>query len=106
MEKLRIYYSFKGNGISFSLLPSDCNLLKDAFPEAQPAMGIFVQYDIRSDFRNYHAQLENYIFPAIAGLPKMEDLKKISVVEFIKTPGRIVTYEINNYEQEVQPIPG
>ena len=44
------------------------------FPEAQPAKSVFVEYDIRSDFKDYHAQLENYIFPAIAGFSKPEDL--------------------------------
>lgn len=106
MEKLRIYYSYKGNGISFGLLPSDFEALKMAFPDAQPALSVFVQYDINSNFKNYHAQLENFIFPTMAGFFKQDDLKKIKIVEFIKTPERIVTYEIKNYEQEVQSIHG
>jgi hypothetical protein len=106
MEKLQIFYSFKGNGIVFGFLPTDYENLKKAFSDAQPAMSIFVQYDIRSDFKNYHAQLERFIFPALAGFPKVEDLKKIKLVEFVKTPGRTVTYSINNYEQEVQPLLG
>ena len=106
MEKLRIYYSYKGNGISFGLLPSDYEALKAAFPEAQPATSVFVQYDISSNFKNYHAHLENYIFPTMVGFFKLEDLKKIKVVEFMKTPERIVTCEINNYEQKIQSVLG
>ena len=40
------------------------------------------------------------------GFFKLEDLKKIKIVEFMKTPERIVTYEINNYEQKIQPVLG
>lgn len=102
MEKLRIYYSFKGNGISFIVKPSDYDILKTSFPEAQPARSIFVEYERKSDFRNYHAQLENYIFPAIAGFAKSEDLKKIKLIEFSIMPQFEITYTINNYDQEVQ----
>jgi hypothetical protein len=106
MEKLRIYYSFKGNGISFGTKAGDYDILKSLFPEAQPAMSIFVEYDRKTDFKNYHAQLENYIFPALAGFPKAEDLKKISTVEFLLLPGFKVTHTINNYDKEVQLIRG
>ena len=108
MEKLTIYYRFKGNGILFGPTSYDYETLKTVFSNAQPAKSIFVEYDWRSDFKNYHAQLENYIFPAIAGFPKAEDLKKIKTVEFMITPGRIVTYTINNniYEPEIQPVCG
>lgn len=106
MEKLRIYYRFKGNGIVFGSAASDYDKLKVAFPNAQPAKSIFVEYDMRSDFRNFHAQLENYIFPALAGFPKPEDLKNIKKAEFILMPDEKITYTINNYEQEVQLICG
>ncbi|MBL7816604.1 MAG: hypothetical protein JNL70_16405 [Saprospiraceae bacterium] len=108
MDKLTIYYSFKGNGILFGPTSYDYESLKKLFPNAQPAKSIFVEYDRQSDFKNYHAQLENYIFPAIAGFPVSEDLKKIKVIEFMMTPGRTVTYTIKNniYEQEIQPICG
>jgi hypothetical protein len=104
MEKLRIYYSVKGNGILFGFLPPQLEEFKKIFPDAQPAKGIFVQYDIRSDFKNYHAQLESFIFPALVGFPTTEDLKRIKMVEFFKTPDNVVTYTINNYEQEVQSL--
>ena len=80
MEKLRIYYSVKGNGILFGFLPPQLEEFKKIFPDAQPAKGIFVQYDIRSDFKNYHAQLESFIFPALVGFPTNEDLKRIKMV--------------------------
>ena len=98
MDKLRIYYRFKGNGISFVVKPSDYDILKATFQEAQPAMSVFIEYDRSSGFQNYHAQLENYIFPALVGFPKQDDLKKIKTVEFIVTPKFEVTYTINNCE--------
>jgi hypothetical protein len=109
MDKLTIYYRFKGNGILFGLISSEHKDLKALFPYAQPAKSIFVEYDIKSDFKNYHPQLENYIYPAIAGFPTSEDLKKIKEIEFILTPERIVTHTINNtklYEPQVQPVCG
>ena len=106
MEKLRIYYRYKGNGISFVVKPSDYDILKSTFQDAQPAMSVFIEYDRSSGFQNYHAQLENYIFPALVGFQKSEDLNKIKTVEFILTPQFEVTYTINNYEQEVQLVRG
>lgn len=106
MEKLRIFYSFKGNGISFGTKAGDYDILKATFPETQPAMSVFVEYDRKSNFKNYHAQLENYIFPALAGFPSPEDLKKIKTVEFILLPGFTVTYTIKNHDKEVQSIRG
>ncbi len=106
MEKLQIDYSFKGNGILFVLSPIELENFKRNFPEAQPAISVFVQYDIKSDFRNYHAQLESYIFPVLVGLPKREDLKKIKHIDFIFTRTQTVTYTIDNYEQKVQPVRG
>ncbi len=106
MEKLRIYYRFKGNGIIFGSAASDYDVLKKAFPDAQPAKSVFVEYDMKSDFRKYHAQLENYIFPALAGFRKAEDLKNIKTIDFILTPDFTVTYTINNYEQQVQSVHG
>jgi hypothetical protein len=104
MEKLRIYYRFKGNGIIFGSAASDYDLLKKNFPTSQPAKSVFVEYDIKSDFRKYHAQLENYIFPALAGFQKAEDLKNIKKVDFILTPEFTVTYTINNHEPQSQSL--
>ena len=106
MEKLRIYYRFKGNGIVFISGASDYDNLKSTFPDAQPAKSVFVEYDWRSDFKNYHAQLENYIFPALAGFPKSENLKNIKQVDFILMPDEKIAYSINNYEPEIQFVCG
>ncbi len=106
MDKLRIYYRFKGNGIIFGSAASDYELLKKTFPNAQPAKSVFVEYDMKSDFRKYHAQLENYIFPALAGFSKPEDLKNIKTIDFILTPEFKVTYTINNHEPQIQPVHG
>ena len=106
MEKLRIYYRFKGNGIVFVVAANDYDMLKSFFPKAQPAKSVFVEYDMRSDFRNYHAHLEHYVFPALAGFPISENLKNIKKVDFILMPDEKVTYTINNYEPEIQSVCG
>ena len=67
MEKLRIIYNYRGNGIGFEIKWRDQLDLKKNFPSAQPAEGIFIQYDIKSDFVNYHPNLENYVLPALVG---------------------------------------
>ena len=54
-----------------------------------------------------HAQLEKYVFPALLGFPNETEIKNIKTIEFVKTPGFIVTHTIKqNYEQEIQLIPG
>lgn len=105
MEKLEILYGVQGNGFSFIL--SDKKAIKAMFPNAQLPKGIFVEYDMRSDFIHNHAQLEKHIFPALLGLPNEEDLKKFKTVDFIKMPEGIKTFTIeqnHNYEQEIQPL--
>ena len=110
MEKMRIYYSYKGNGIVFGTYEGDYKRLKSDFPNAQPARSITIEYDRQSNFKDYHPQLENYILPALTGFPKLEDLKQIKTVQFILTPEMVVTYTIEQNqiqnEQKVQPICG
>lgn len=107
MENVKILYGVQGNGMTFGL---DLNLyfwVKEHYPNAQPARRIFVEFDMKSNFADYHANLENYIFPALMGFPNKEDLKKFKKVEFVKTPEMKVTYTIEqNNEQEIQLIPG
>ena len=105
MDKMRIYYNYKGNGIVFITNASDYDKLKASFPNAQPARSIFIEYDWRSNFKEYHPQLESLIFPALTGFSKQEDLKQIQMVEFILTPKKIVTYTIQN-ESKIQPVCG
>ena len=108
MEKLQIEYGVQGDGMTFGLRSSDQRVLEKMFPDAQPPESIFVIYDWRVDFVNYHANLEKYIFPALMGLKNDEDLKKIKKIEFVKMPENKVTYTIEQNEQndqEIQPIP-
>ena len=108
MEKLRIYYGVQGDGMTFFVNSNDTQTIKKMFPDAQPPKSIFVVYDWRTDFANYHANLEKYIFPALMGFNNDEDLKKIKKIEFVKMPEERVTYTIEQNEQneqEIQPIP-
>ena len=108
MEKLQIYYGVQGDGMTFNLMPYDYDTIKTMFPDSQPPESIFVTYDWRVDFANYHANLERYIFPALMGLKDDSDLKQFKTIEFVKTPEEVVTYTIEqnskHYEQEIQPI--
>lgn len=107
METLQIQYGVQGNGMTFTLGWSGYRLVKELFPNAQPAKRIFVEYDMKTDFEHNHAHLEKYVFPALLGFPDEKELKKIKTIEFVKTPGFIVTHTIKqNYEQEIQLIPG
>ena len=48
MKRVRIHYGIQGNGIVFRFQKGDYLALKAEFPLAQPAKGIFVEYDIRN----------------------------------------------------------
>ena len=108
MEKIQIYYGVQGDGMTFGLLPSAQRAIKKMFPDSQPPKSIFVVYDWRVDFANYHAHLEKYIFPALMGLINENDLKQFKTIEFVKTPEEVVTYTIeqnnNQDEQKIQPL--
>ena len=106
MEKITIYFSIQGNGVKFSLDTEDYLYIKSYFGHAQPAMGVFVEYDMRSDFAVYHPHLERYVFPALVGVAKEEDLKRFDRIEFIKTPQMELTYTIeqNQTERQGQPL--
>ena len=112
MEKITIYYGIQGNGVSFGLALGDYKAIKQAFPDAQPSKGVFVEYDFRTNFADYRPHLERYVFPALVGLADQTDLKKFERIEFVKTPGLTVTYVIeqnkkqHKYEQEEQFVLG
>ena len=74
--------------------------IKEMFPDARPPKSIFVTYDWRTDFANYHANLEKYIFPALMGFVDDQDLKRFKTIEFIKTPEKTVTYTIEQNEEK------
>ena len=105
MEKLTIYYGIQGNGIKFGLPPKHYKIIKALFPEAQPAEGIFVEYDFRTNFAEYHPQLERYVFPALIGTPNDADLKKIERIEFVLTPDMIVTHTIDQTKNQIKNEP-
>jgi hypothetical protein len=110
MEKITIYYGIQGNGVSFGLDIDDYRAIKQQFPDAQPSKGVFVEYDMQSNFADYRPQLERYVFPALVGVSNDTDLKKFNRIEFVKTPGLIVTHIIEQNkkqnEQEKQLVPG
>lgn len=104
MDKITIHYGVQGNGISFGLTYDDYWLLKKQFPLAQPSKGVFVEYDIRSNFKTYRPHLERYVFPALVGMFEEADLKQFKRIEFVKTPEMKVTYIIEpnkNHESQV-----
>jgi hypothetical protein len=105
MEKIRIDYAIQGNGINFVLSLDDYNAIKKLYPDAQPSKGVFVQYDMRSNFAEYHPQLEKYVYPALVGFANEEDLKTIKRIEFVHGIKQKVTYIIeNNYEQKAESL--
>ena len=108
MEKLQIYYGVQGDGMTFCLPLRDYRTIQKMFPDAQLPESIFVGYDTKVDFANYHANLEKYIFPVLMGFKNEADLKKIKKIDFVKMPEQRVTYTIEQneqYEQEIQSIP-
>ena len=112
MEKIRIYYSTQGNGLTFRMDLDDYKAIKAQFPDAQPAKGVFVEYDFRTNFADYHPHLERYVFPTLVGLADPADAEKIERIDFIKMPGQTLTFTIEQNkkqyqnEQEIQLVLG
>ncbi len=107
MEKLEIHYGVQGDGMTFILGWDEYHYIQKMFPDAKPPKSIFVTYDWRSDFANYHANLEKYIFPALMGFVDDRDLQQFKKIEFIKMPEKKVTYTIEQnkkYEQNEQKV--
>ena len=74
------------NGYAFSITPSIRDAIKSLFPGAHPANGIFVSYDIKSDFEPQYHKLETYIYPALLGIDNIADLeKKVNEIQFVDT---------------------
>jgi hypothetical protein len=100
MDKITIHYGIQGNGISFGLTYSDYQSIKKNFPSAQPSQGVFVEYDMRSDFKTNRPLLEKYVFPALVGMMSEAELKQFKCIEFMKTPEMEVTYIIEQNQQK------
>jgi hypothetical protein len=56
-------------------MPSIRANLQKSFAQSQPPIRIFVEYDMQSNFAEYHAQLEHYIFPALMGFAHPDELQ-------------------------------
>lgn len=104
MDKITIHYGIQGNGISFGLTYNDYQNIKKNFPNAQPSQGVFIEYDIRSDFKTNRPLLEKYVFPALVGMMNEADLKQFKRIEFMKTPEMVVTYVIEQNQQDESKI--
>lgn len=90
--------------MTFRLSWQALDWLEKEFPNAQRPKGIFVEYDMKTDFAKNHAQLERYIYPALLGFPNENDLNRIKTIEFVKTPEMVVTYTIENQHEQKEPL--
>lgn len=86
MNAIRIDVNKQMDGYSFSIMPSIREMIKSLFPCSHPANGIFIAYDIKSDFENQVCKIENYIYPALLGVNNPEELpKKVDKIIFVDT---------------------
>ncbi|HEX8357842.1 MAG TPA: hypothetical protein VF610_10535 [Segetibacter sp.] len=85
MNAIKINVNKQMDGYTFSITPSIRNLIKSLFPNAYPANNIFVGYDTASDFEISYRRLETSIFPALLGVDRETDLKKIDEIQFVDT---------------------
>jgi hypothetical protein len=96
MEAIKINVNKQADGYNFSISPSIRKLIKSLFPDANPANGIFVSYDLRTDFDRYITQLERFIYPALLGIDKDTDLQpKIDEIHFIDTQTGEILSKLN-----------
>ena len=95
MNAIRINVNKQMDGLTFSLTPSLRAFIKRLFPNSHPANIIFVAYDTKSDYIDQYKRLETYIYPALLGLDKADDLKKINEIEFVDTQSGAVLHKVN-----------
>jgi hypothetical protein len=101
MISLKISVNKQLDGYSFSISPSIRKLIKDTFPDAHPANNIFVAYDTKSDFDSYYGKLENNIFPALLGISKNSNLKKIDEIEFVDSQTGATLHTVTPHDEKV-----
>jgi len=101
MISIKIKINKQLDGYSFSIAPSIRDYIKQLFPNAHPANNIFVAYDTSTDFDLYYGKLENYIFPALLGIDKEEDLKKIDEIEFADAISGNTLHKVTPHDQKV-----
>lgn len=95
MNGITINVNKQMDGFTFSIAPSIREFIKNLFPNSHPANRIFVAYDTKSDFASYYGQLETHIFPALLGVDKQSDLKKIQEILFIDSQTGSVLHKVN-----------
>ena len=95
MNAIKINVNKQMDGYTFSIAPSLRALIKKVFPDAYPANRIFVAYDTKSDFERQYARLETYIYPALLGINKNDDLKKIDEIKFVDTESGAILHTVN-----------
>jgi hypothetical protein len=86
MEAIKINVNKQLDGFNFSLAPPIREMIRRLFPKARPANNIFVGYDIKSDFESGYSKIEPFIYPALLGIEKKSDLKKLfKEINFVDT---------------------
>lgn len=95
MEAIRIQVNKQLDGYTFSIAPSIRQLIRSWFPNAHPANNIFVSYDIKSEFEQYYANLEQYIYPALLGIENQKVLnEKVDEIHFVDTQSGKVLHSL------------
>jgi hypothetical protein len=95
METVKIGVFKTLDGYTFSILPSLRERIKSMFPNAHPANIIFVGYDTNSGFEKHIGSIESQIYPALLGISRESDLKKIGPIEFIDSSTNATLLRVN-----------
>jgi hypothetical protein len=109
MERFRIYYRYKGDGIVFISSPTDMDKLVEAFPETQPAKSVYIRYGMTKPFKTYKIPYQNLVLTTLIGHAEVENIiKGIKRIEFMLMPDEKVTHTIeqSQHDSEVQLIRG
>lgn len=101
MNTIKINVNKQLDGYSFSITPSTRELIKKAFPQAQPANNIFVGYDSKSHFHHHVAMLEKQIYPALLGVSTEDYLQNAFEIQFIETQTGNVLHKLTPCVEKV-----
>lgn len=105
MESIKIYVSKNMEGYSFRILPSTRKLIKDLIQNSKPAVGIYISYEIKSDFESFYPNIENQIYPALLGIKEQSDLLgKFNSIEFIDTSNNQIIHKLSLNEEELEVV--
>ena len=83
MDSIKIGVHRQMDGFNFSISPSLRERIKSMFPNSYPANNIFIGYDTNSGFEKNFGRIESLIYPALLGISRAADLKKIGSIEFV-----------------------